>query len=182
MLRLMAQRTVIYSDLSSTELDDSTHARVVVKHPDQIQPLELDISTDEAGKLVNTTLRLVELQVFEPNKPPRTVQMETKVLDKLFDGVDFDKVLEAARVAPLSKAAPATRKTSAPKAAAGDKIDYTSPDHYGQLHRGRLTDQEKELVKNNMEQASRNREAQTGNPINWDDPKERSRYGFDITA
>ena len=59
-----------------------------------------------------------------------------------------------------------------------DKVDYTAPDRYGQLHRGRLTDEERELVRANREQASRNRQAQGHPPIDWDDDKERTRYGL----
>lgn len=175
----MALKSIVLSDLSGDELDDTTHARVVVKHPDYSQLLELDISTDEAGKLQSSTLRMIELTVYSPNQAPRQVVIETKVLDKLFDNVDLDKVLQGARRAE-APAAPAARgrKSSAPKADKGDKIDYTAPEHFGQLHRGRVTDEEKALVRNNQDQASKNRQAQTGKPIDWTDAKEKARYGL----
>jgi hypothetical protein len=174
----MAVKQVVLSDLGGEELSDETHTRVMVKHPDLGFSVELDVSSEEAGKLVNTTLRLVEFTIYEPNKPPRTALVETKQIDTLFKGVDFDKVLEGARRAEEPRAVAPTRKSSAPKAAGGEKIDYTAPDRFGQLHRGRLTDQEKELVKNNIEQASKNREAQTGSGIDFTDAKEILRYGL----
>jgi hypothetical protein len=144
--------------------------------------VELDISAAEADKLASTTLRLVELTIHAPNVPPRSVTMETKVLDRLFDGVDVDQVLEGARAVDMARVAPSQRGRTpvSPPAASTktDKVDYTAPDRYGQLHRGRLTDEERELVRANREQASRNRQAQGHPPIDWDDDKEKTRYGL----
>ena len=67
-------------------------------------------------------------------------------------------------------------------ASGGDKIDYTAPDRFGQVHRGRLNDEEIQLVRENPEQASRNREAQGHPPIDWDDAKEQARYNLNPTA
>lgn len=174
----MAIKQVVLSDLSGTELDDNTHTRVVVRHPDFNQPLELDISTDEAGKLANTTLRLVEFQVFAPNQPPRTALVESKVLDKTFEGVDFDAVLQGARKAVVSTSSAAPRKRAASSTSTAEKVDYTSPEHAGKLHRGRITDAEKDWVKANQDKASYNREQQTGKAIDWSDPAEAKRYGL----
>lgn len=176
----MAVQQLVVSDLSGETLSDDSHARVQVKHPDNPNLLELDVSTDEAGRLVNTTLRLVEFTIYEPNKPPRTALVETKTLDSVFKGIDFDKVLEGARKAEQPRATAVRgrgRAAAAPKS--GERIDYTAPDRYGQVHRGRLTDEEKELVRKNRAQASKNREAQTGKPIDFDDPAEKKRYGLD---
>jgi hypothetical protein len=169
------------SDISGTELADGEHARVIVQHPDFPQPLELDVSTAEAAKLADTTLRLVAMTVFEPDKPPRSLQMETKVLDKLFGDVDFDKVLEGARRADLAALPPSQRpgrSAAAPRAARNERVDYTAPDRFGQLHRGRVTEEEARLVREQRQQASRNREAQGHPPIDFDDPTEKKRYGL----
>lgn len=92
----MATRQVVLSDISGDELDDATHTTVVVEHPDIPSAVKLDVSADEANKLSDTTLRLVTMTIYAPNVSPRRVQMETKALDKLFSGVNFDKVLEGA--------------------------------------------------------------------------------------
>jgi len=180
-------KQVVLSDLSGEELSDDTHVRVVVQHPDLPTAVELDISAAEADKLASTTLRLVELTIHAPNVPPRSVTMETKVLDRLFDGVDVDQVLEGARSVDLARVPPSQRgrtpvssstSSRSDRADKTEKVDYTAPDRYGQLHRGRLTDEERELVRANREQASRNRQAQGHPPIDWDDDKERTRYGL----
>ena len=179
----MAVKQVVVSDISGIELDDGEHARVVVQHPDIAGALELDISTAEAAKLTETTLRLVALTVLEPNKPPRSVQMETKVLDRLFPDVDFDRVLEGARRADLAALPPSQRPgrssvVASARSAGGAKVDYTAPDRFGQLHRGRVTEDEARLVRDNRDQASTNRQSQGHPPIDFADPTEVKRYGL----
>ena len=181
----MGSRTLLFSDLSGEDLTDESHARIRIKHPDFNFPVELDITTDEAGKFVGSTLRFMECTIYEPNQPPRSVFIETKQADKLFPSVDWQSVLESARKAEVEAQAPrrgrppksATTKAAAPKS--DERIDYTAADKYGQLHRGRVTDEESRLVRENRDQASRNREAQGHPAIDWNDPKEKARYKLD---
>lgn len=176
----MAVKQVVVSDISGVELSDGDHARVIVQHPDLPMPVELDLSTAEAAKLTDTTLRLVSMTVYEPDKPPRSVQIETKVLDRLFGEVDFDRVLEGARRADLAALPPSQRpgRQGATRTGRPEKIDYTAPDRFGQLHRGRVTEEEARLVREHREQASANRQAQGHPPIDFDDPSEIKRYGL----
>lgn len=168
----MATRTVVYSDLSGDELDDSNHARVQVKHPDNPAVLELDCSIEEADKLTNTTLRLIEFTIFAGDRAPRKALMETKAVDSLFK--DFDKALEGARKAEPGRVA-AVKKSAAKT---GPGIDYSTPENAGKLHRGRITDAEAEWVRDNQDKASYNREQQTGKPIDFSDAAEQKRYGM----
>lgn len=171
----MAVRQIVVSDLSGEELSDETHARVIVEHPDVGTPLELDVSTEEAKLLQDTTLRLVTFSVFAPNEPPRRAVVETKTLDKLFPDVDFDRVLEGARKAEASSGR-SSRTTG--RASMQGKVDYTSPEHAGILHRGRVTEREAAWVREHLEQANANRRRAGQPEIDPDDPKERQRYGF----
>ena len=175
----MAVKQVVVSDISGAELTDVDHARVVVQHPDIAAALEIDVSTSEAAKLTDSTLRLVSMTIYEPDKAPRSVQMETKVLDRLFGDVDFDRVLEGARRADLKTVPPSQRPGRVSGASSrAEKIDYTAADRFGQLHRGRITADEARLVREQPTQASTNRESQGHPPIDFDDPAERKRYGL----
>lgn len=179
----MAVKQVVVSDISGDEIDDDDHARVIVQHPDIAGPVELDVSMAEAAKLAETTLRLVSMTVLEPDKPPRTVQMETKVLDRLVGEIDFDRVLEGARRADLASVPPSQRpargsSTSSPSANRTEKTDYTAPDRFGQLHRGRVTEEEARLVRENRDQASTNRQSQGHGPIDFGDAAEIKRYSL----
>jgi hypothetical protein len=175
--RTMAVKQVVVSDISGAELTDADHTRVVVQHPDIPAALELDISTSEAAKLTDSTLRLVSMTIYEPDRAPRTIQMETKVLDRLFGDIDFDRVLEGARRADL-KTVPPSRRPGRVAASRAEKVDYTAADRFGQLHRGRITAEEARLVREQPTQASANREVQGHPPINFEDPAERKRYGL----
>jgi len=181
----MAVRQVVVSDLSGIELGDDDHARVVVEHPDYATPLELDISVDEALRLQDSTLRLVNFTILAPNRPPRRASIESKTLDKLFDGVDIGRVLDSARPARSARAAAPSRSNGAapaerrrPPVRAGDRIDYSTPEHAGIIHRGRVTEQEAALVRADVARANANR-ARVGQPaIDAGDARERQRYGL----
>lgn len=172
----MAIKSLVISDLSDTELDDETHVTALARHPDVSFAVKLDLSVEEAAKLTDTTLRLVEFELHAPNAPVRTVRIESKQLDKLFP--NWEDVLGSAPKAEQPRSATPTKRAATKSSAAGERIDYTAPDRYGQLHRGRITDEESRLVRENQAQASKNREAQGHPPINWDDAKEKSRYGL----
>ena len=175
----MAVKQVVVSDISGAELTDADHARVVVQHPDIPAAVELDVSTSEAAKLTDSTLRLVSMTIYEPDKAPRAIQMETKVLDRLFGDIDIDRVLEGARRADLKAVPPSQRPGRVAGASSrAEKVDYTATDRFGQLHRGRITAEEARLVREQPTQASANREAQGHPPIDFDDPAERKRYAL----
>jgi hypothetical protein len=174
----MALRQIVVSDLSGTELSEDDHARVTVEHPDYPGPLELDVSVDEALRLQDSTLRLVQFTIFAPNRPPRRAVVETKTLDKLFDGVDMAAVFDGARrVNPQRTSTAGSRPAPAP-ASSGAKVDYGSADHAGVLHRGRVTEREAAFVRANLDQANANRAREGQPPIDPADPKERQRYGL----
>jgi 1-deoxy-D-xylulose 5-phosphate reductoisomerase len=55
----MATRSLVISDLSSAELDDTNHVTAIITHPDVSFPVQIDLSAEEAEKLQETPLRLV---------------------------------------------------------------------------------------------------------------------------
>lgn len=179
----MATKTIVLSDLSGVELADENHARVVVDdHPALVGPVELDVATEEAGKLQTVKLDLVHLTVYEPNVPPRRVVMEAKALQILFKDVDMEEVLGTARKVEQAAKGRARKSRSAPAKSGlspkAEKVNYATPEHAGMLHRGRITEEEKVLVREDPDRASKNREAQTGSPIDFTDPAEIKRYGL----
>ncbi len=105
------------------------------------------------------------------------IDLSDKNLDKL------EKLLtpyiKAARQSDGQELVP--RRTRQPRQTRGvstTKVDYTDADHFGQLHRGRITDKEAALVRDNLELANAHRAAAGQPPIDPNDPKEKRRYGF----
>lgn len=73
--------------------------------------------------------------------------------------------------------APRTPRTVRP-ATSSDKVDYTTLDHAGEVHRGRVTETEAQLVRDNLERVNM-RLANEGRPkIDPSDPVMKKRYGF----
>jgi hypothetical protein len=179
----MGIRQVVVSDISGAEVADEQHARVVVTdHPKLSggRSVELDISLDEAEKFQTSTIELVNVTVHEPNKPPRRVVLEASTFNGLFKGVDMDQLVGNARsvAQESSRASGPRRARSTSSAAKGERVDYTSPEKFGQLHRGRVTEEEASLVRDNLQQANANREKAGQAPIDPNDEREKKRYGF----
>jgi hypothetical protein len=174
---------IIKSDLSGKTVEPGDTARIVVSdHPALgTRVVELDADVTEAERLEASKLSIVSVAVYLPGQTiPRRVIMDAAAFDKHFDG-DVSAVLLAARP---GGGAPGQRPRGRPSAARGaatarmEKVDYTDPSHFGQLHRGRITETEAELVRGDPAQASMNRQVQGHPPINWDDDAEKGRYGL----
>ena len=102
---------------------------------------------------------------------------KTKLEEFLMPYINAGHPVKAAQT-ELEEPARRTRRPRGEAASTGEKVSYTDDDKFGQIHRGRLTDEEIALVKSNPDQASRNREAQGHPAIDWNDPKEKSRYSL----
>ena len=159
----------------------------MLEYPDLSQPIKLDASTTEANRLKveSTPMALLELVssdgteriAISAEQFARAIKGDAAEVMANAEALTFPQQPESAPEQPKRRGR-RPRDESTAAAPRGDKIDYTSPDHFGQIHRGRLNDEEIRLVKDNPEQASRNREVQGHPPIDWDDEKERSRYGL----
>lgn len=185
----MAIRQLTVSDLTGREIPEGQAGKVIVQsHPAISGPVVLDVAADELDRLQPAKIDIVNLVVYGPDGDRWPVAMELKQFTSVFDGaVDVAEVLANAR--PSDEPSTARRsggggaavrkpRSAATKVSRGEGVDYTAPERFGQIHRGRVTYDEALLVRNDPEQASRNREAQTGSPIDFSDPKEKKRYGL----
>lgn len=173
----MAVKQTVVSDISATELTEDTHARIVISDHPAVggASVELDVSTEEAGTLTESKVDLVSLAIYEPNKTPRRVVLDAAAFNEAFAGVDMEKLLKGARKV---EDAPAKRTRRSSGTPSSPKVDYTSKEFFGVLHRGKVTEEEAALVRDNLEQANKNREKHGQSPIDPADPKEQARYRF----
>ncbi len=173
----MAIKNIIASDISGDDLTEDTHARIVISdHPSLGGAVELDVSVAEAAMFNESKVELVSLAIYEPNKAPRRVVLDVAAFNEAFNGVDVDSILKGARKAETE--APKRTRRSGTGTASSPKVDYLSKDKFGVLHRGKVTDEEAALVRANLEQANKNREAAGQPAIDPNDAKEAKRYGF----
>ena len=174
----MAVRHVIVSDISGTDVDEDEHARIVVTdHPSlRGSPVELDVSVAEAERFQTSRIDLVTMEIIAPGRPKRHVAIEAAAFAAMFPDVDLDAVIEQARKVPASSPAAARR----PRVAGGRsaRIDYTSPEHAGSVHRGRVTEAEAAYVREHLDAVNARLAADGERVIDRADPKEKARYGL----
>jgi hypothetical protein len=86
--------------------------------------------------------------------------------------------LDAAHPAQVAQArSTATRTRTA--TAAGDRVDYSSPEHAGNKHRGRVTEAEAAYVRDNFDAVNKRLSDQGQGMLDPSDPKTIKRYGLD---
>ncbi len=141
----MGQKTVRFSDLSGQLIThDDALARIVVhEHPELGEgPVEIEALTDEAEAMEQAGLRVAVMDVYLPDDiEPRRIVMEADAFDKLATDTPIEELLIAARPARRSTRASGNGSTRS------DRLDYTTREHAGKPHKGKITDAEKDLVR-----------------------------------
>ncbi len=145
----MGQKTVRFSDLSGQLImHDDALARIVVhEHPELGDgPVEIEALTDEAEALEESALRVAVIEVYLPDDiEPRRIVLEADAFDKLATHNPMDELLTAAR--------PVRRSTrSSASSSRGERLDYATREHAGKPHKGKITDTEKRLVRDHLDE------------------------------
>jgi hypothetical protein len=176
----MAQRLVRFSDLTNKIIDDDEVVRIVIEQHPALQngPVELEAAADEIEAIRTSVLNVVSLKLYPGDgSAPETVTMEVEAFDKLAGDTDMAEVLRQAQPAYPP------RKTAKPTAAsAADKLDYASLEHAGKPHRGKTTDAEKEIVRNNLDKINERLEREGQRTIRLNDGEMVARYGLEALA
>ena len=174
----MSREELITSDLTGQKVPASLLAQVqVLKHPEHDRSVVLDAHAAEVEHLKAYSAKLVEVVITWPDREPTSVAIREEDFDALFIENVTDVMAGATEIS--IKRPRVSRNSENPPAGTEKKTDYASDGHFGQLHRGRVTDAEAAKVRANRTQASRNRQAQGHPAIDWDDPAEQKRYGTD---
>lgn len=176
----MAQRMVRFSDLTNKMIEDEDVVRVVIEqHPALANgPVEIEVGKEEAASIRSNALRVVSLKLYQGDgSAPETVTMEIEAFNKLAGAVDMADVIRKA-----APAYPPGRQTKPAAASTVDKVDYATLEHAGKPHRGKTTDAEKEIVRNNLEKINERLERDGMRTISLDDPEMMARYGLEALA
>ncbi len=171
----MGQKTVRFSDLSGQLIpDDDLPARIVVhEHPELAEgPVEIESLAEEARAIEKAALRVAVVDLYLPGGEIRRVTMAAGEFDKLATDKPMSDLLSSARPAkrtPRAAAAPAPR---------AERADYTTLEHAGKPHRGKVTDEEKQLVREHLDDINERLAAQGIRTISLTDPDHVERYGL----
>ncbi|MBV9205740.1 MAG: hypothetical protein JO037_10155 [Actinobacteria bacterium] len=176
----MGQKTVRFSDLSGQLImHDDALARIVVhEHPELGDgPVEIEALTEEADALEQAALRVAVIDLYLPDDiEPRRLVMEADAFDKLATREPMGELLTAAR--PVRR----SPRTSASGGSRGDRLDYGTREHAGKPHKGKITDTEKQLVRDHLDEVNQRLAAQGLRTISLADPDHVERYGLQQLA
>ena len=176
----MGQKTVRFSDLSGQLImHDDALARIVVhEHPELGDgPVEIEALTEEAEAMEQAALRVAVIDLYLPDDiEPRRIVMEADAFDKLATQNPMDELLTAARPARRST------RSSANGSSRGDRLDYATREHAGKPHKGKITDTEKQLVRDHLDEINERLAAQGLRTISLTDPEHVERYGLQQLA
>jgi hypothetical protein len=172
----MGQKTVRFSDLSGQLIThDDALARIVVhEHPELVDgPVEIEAMTDEAEAIEQAALRVAVVDLYLPDDlEPRRIVMEADAFDKLATENPMDQLLIAAR--PVRR----SPRPSANGGSRGDRVDYATLEHAGKPHKGKVTDTEKQLVRDHLDEINQRLSGQGLRAISLGDPEHVERYGL----
>jgi hypothetical protein len=176
----VGQKTVRFSDLSGEIITrDEAVARIVVhEHPELGDgPVEIEALTDEARAIEKAALRVAVVDLYLPgDEEPHRVAMDADSFDQLATDKPMSEILIAARPARRSS------RASAASPARGDRTNYADPAHAGQPHKGRITDAEKQLVRERFDEINARLAGQGMRTISLADPEHVERYGLEELA
>jgi hypothetical protein len=181
----MGTKIVHVSDISGREGTEDDLGRLVIhEHPDfQQVPVSLDVLPEEI-KALEAATQLVVLEYFAPGS--RQGERLTVTLDDFNrlapDGADMKAIVFQALIDQQAQHTSRTARQGEPagekRAARRVKIDYASMEHAGEPHRGRITETEKQLVRENLDEINARMRAKGMREIDPNDPAMKDRYGL----
>jgi hypothetical protein len=187
----MAKKTIIVSDVSGQDVPDDEQVELRVLELEGLsQPIRLDASKAEADRLRLEAKPMALIELVMPDGTVERVAIDAAEFKKSIKG-DADEVMSRAEalsfVAPAAQDGSPRRRGRRPRAGAAtaartDKVDYASEDHFGMLHRGRVTEEEAAMVRGNLDRANVNRASAGQRPIDPNDYQDKKRYGFKLST
>ena len=176
----MGQKTVRFSDLSGQIItQDDALARIVIhEHPELgDSPVEIEALTDEAGAIEKAALRVAVVDLYlAGEQEPQRIALEAESFDKLATDKAMSEILVNARPARRSS------KTTAVSSPRGDRTDYGTAVHAGKPHKGRITEAEKQLVRERFDEINDRLVAEGLRTISLVDREDVGRYGLEELA
>jgi hypothetical protein len=177
----VGQKTVLFSDLSGELIGEGdAPARIVVhEHPELTDgPVEIEALPDEARTIEKSALRVAVVDLYLPGADePCHVTMDAGAFDKLATDRPMSELLIMARPAKRSARSTSARSTQA-TAAPADRVNYASLEHAGKPHKGKITEAERDLVREHFDEINERLSAQGLRTISLSEPEHVERYGL----
>jgi hypothetical protein len=173
----MTRRTIHFSDLSSQPiLDDADVVRVVViDHPAlDGDAVEFEAAASELTDIDKGALDVTVIELHPAGEePPRRVILDAATFDKLAVDRPMEELLRSA-----TPVRPSGRAERVPANRGAGRPNYATLEHAGAPHRGKVTETEAQLVRENLDIVNARLAASGQRTIDPADPSMRERYGF----
>lgn len=180
----MATKTIKVSDLTGEEIrNEESLARIVVEeHPTLSDPVTLEVLPEEVEEKLPAVEGYVRISYYPSSAGGGDVQefvMTLEEFNNLSDEYDMEAVLEnALRTQHEQEGRRRGRRRRRGAGGRRPRVNYSSPEHAGEPHRGRITDEEKEYVRNNLSEVNARLERDGYRTIDPEDPDMTERYGL----
>jgi hypothetical protein len=171
----MGTITVKVSDLTGKIIEEEQIGRLVVEqHPDFEGPIALEVLPSEIEGRLPQDSAYVALAYFPPSgDQERRVLMPLDEFNSLFKDSDPETVLEKA----IANQQEETKSRRGRKATSTkERVDYASPEHAGEPHRGVISEAEREYVREHLEEVNTRLREKGMREIDPNDPKMAERY------
>jgi hypothetical protein len=186
----MATKTIKVSDLSGEDIrnEDRLARLVVEEHPDITDSVTLEVLPKEVERALPEEQNYVRFTYFPPTESggaPQSFIMAVSDFNNLSQKEDMATVLQNALREQQEQAGRRRGRRGGRRAAAGQqrrqRKDFTSPEHAGEPHRGRITDAEKAYVRDNLREVNARLDREGYRTIDPNDPEMAERYGLHAT-
>ena len=182
----MAVKVVHVSDVSDRQgSEDELGTLEVLEHPTIGEPARLEMFPDEFERL-QAAERVVRLRWTPPGaRKAQELTVLQEQFDALAQGGDMRSILLQAITAEHERRgqeqAPGGRRRRGSGRPRG-KVDYSTLEHAGEPHRGRITEAEKQIVRERLDEVNRRLSEQGIRTIDPADPDLQKRSGLSETA
>jgi hypothetical protein len=175
----VAVKVVHVSDLSGKQASEDEFAKLIIhEHPNYKTPITLEVLPDEVGELPDDG-QYVAVELIQPGeRRGRRAIIALDRFNKLASSQDMQTVLLNAVAAGAQQRGSGQVAALRGRRSRKDRVDYTAIEHAGRPHRGRITDAEKQMVRNNLDEVNRRLRAAGLREINPEDDTLRERYGL----
>jgi hypothetical protein len=182
----LATKTVKVSDLTGTEIaSEENMARLVVEeHPSLPDSVTLEVLPSEVEDKLPEEQNFVKLSYFPPTESgdtPRSFVLSMEEFSNLSEDFDMETVVsDALRTQQEEEGRRRGRRGRRERGERRPRVDYTDPMHAGEPHRGRITDEEKQYVRENLDTVNARLREQGMREIDPSDPQMAERYGLGL--
>jgi hypothetical protein len=185
----VATKTIKVSDLTGEEIrNEEQFARLVVEeHPELPESVTLEVLPSEVESQLPEEQNYVRGTYYpspESGGAPQSFIMAVEDFNNLSQRENMATILQNALREQQEQDSRRRGRRGGRRAAAGQRRqrrDFASPEHAGEPHRGRITDAEKEYVRNNLAEVNRRLREKRIREIDPSDPEMAERYGLTET-